>query len=751
MSNKHVSFSSATNKIIPIVSGDGKMDNDSEYVRQQEKIIRDKYSEMYNGSISGERQISNPIFNRHSLIETSFKDAASAEYGVKDTKSSEYDPVTEYLHSKGLVSTDSKVRYNVNYINIDSSNRKITPSVKVSLLKELTLNPLSIEENLLWIFIPEHNFVINDRITLSNVTYKYKELKTVTKNSDDENLYAVEFTEGSQYAKIKTSPNISITLLGSISTTYDTSDMLIDISGLKGYPTEAYIGNIPLNQLNKTHKVYLGIPGSVTSGEIPNESYFFIKLPKKFKGLTSTLGYNISITFRYYGGVPINEINADYPVNNFHIKGYHLVSKITTDSIAIKLPRKGYYTGDFGGNNVYLGLVDEIDAGYPNPSNYKISLEKTFSNVTLVRMVSSEFPNTDKVFKNYPEASRNNRIYFQNIDDGDHVYYIEIDPGNYDPSALKTILESKFYNTPKITVQSGTAYSANNYIQVDINRNSDVVTFKSFKEALLTKPITKITPNIDVKDTTAGAASYVVTMQHTSHGLSVGSKIVITGAIEHLGIPQDILNTEHTISTVIDDDKYEFVIKHFNLQTVKNQTNGGFSVKVYVPNIFRLRFDYPDTMGKQLGFRNPGNETSITQYLTEISNKDLYQDEIDTDELGNTKNITNNSLLLSGDNYILMTCRELSGIINTGKISNVFAKINLTGVPGRMLYDSFVSSPIFFYDPLAQLSELSFSFYSTSGEFFDFNGIDHSFTLEIVTIDNQPSQTGLTTNMATNR
>jgi hypothetical protein len=98
-----------------------------------------------------------------------------------------------------------------------------------------------------------------------------------------------------------------------------------------------------------------------------------------------------------------------------------------------------------------------------------------------------------------------------------------------------------------------------------------------------------------------------------------------------------------------------------------------------------------------------------------------------------------------------MTCRELSGIINTGKISNVFAKINLTGVPGKMLFDSFVSSPIFFYDPLAQLSELSFSFYSTSGELFDFNGINHSFTLEIVTIDNQPTQTGLTTNMAINR
>lgn len=749
MSNKHVSFSSATNKIIPIVSGDREIDNDMQYVRQQEKVIEDKYAEMYRGSMHNEQRTINPIYNPHSLIESSFKGAAPIDYEDKDSKSGDYDPVTEYLNTKGLI-TDPKVRYNVNYINIDSSNRKSTPTVKTTSLKELTLNPLSIEGNLLWISVPEHDFVINDRITLSNIMYKYRELKTVIKTEDDY-LYAIEFTEGSQYAKIKTSPNISITLLGSIATTYDTTDMLVDISGLKGYPTEAYIGNIPLNQLNKTHVVYLGVPGSVASGEIPNDEYFFIKLPKKFKGLTSTLGYNVSITFRYYGGVPINELNADYPVNNFHVKGYHLVSKVTSDSIAIKLPRKGYYTGNFGGNNIYLGLIDEIDAGYPEPNNYKLSLEKTFNNVVLVKMVSSEFPNTDKVFKNYPESSRNNRIYFQNIDDGEHVYHIEIDPGNYDPSGLKTILESKFYSTPKITVQSGTAYSINNYIQVDINKSSDVVTFKSFKEALLTKPITKVTPNIELKDTTAGSENYVVTMQHTSHGLSIGSKIVITGAIEHLGIPADILNTEHTISAVIDDDKYEFIIKHFNLNTVKNQTNGGFSVKVYVPNIFRLRFDYPDTMGKQLGFRNTGEETSITQYLTEISNKDLYQDEIDTDELGNTKNITNNSLLLSGDNYILMTCRELSGIINTGKISNVFAKINLTGVPGRMLYNSFVSSPIFFYDALAQLSELTFSFYSTSGELFDFNGIDHSFTLEVVTIDNQPTQTGITSNMALNR
>ena len=91
-----------------------------------------------------------------------------------------------------------------------------------------------------------------------------------------------------------------------------------------------------------------------------------------------------------------------------------------------------------------------------------------------------------------------------------------------------------------------------------------------------------------------------------------------------------------------------------------------------------------------------------------------------------------------------MTCREVSNLVHIGKVTidNVFAKINLTGLTGKILYDTYVSTPIYFYDPIT-ISKLSFEFYTPTGELYDFLGVDHSFVLEIVTIDESIEGTGI--------
>ena len=47
-----------------------------------------------------------------------------------------------------------------------------------------------------------------------------------------------------------------------------------------------------------------------------------------------------------------------------------------------------------------------------------------------------------------------------------------------------------------------------------------------------------------------------------------------------------------------------------------------------------------------------------------------------------------------------------------------------------------------FNDP-CNLSKLSLSFYAPDGTLYDFNGINHSFILEISTIDERPPHTGI--------
>ena len=68
----------------------------------------------------------------------------------------------------------------------------------------------------------------------------------------------------------------------------------------------------------------------------------------------------------------------------------------------------------------------------------------------MVKIISSEFPNSEKIIKNTPASKQNNKIYWQNLDDGDHIYSAEISAGNYKSNELEIALEKVFYDTGRI-------------------------------------------------------------------------------------------------------------------------------------------------------------------------------------------------------------------------------------------------------------------------------------------------------------
>ena len=95
---------------------------------------------------------------------------------------------------------------------------------------------------------------------------------------------------------------------------------------------------------------------------------------------------------------------------------------------------------------------------------------------------------------------------------------------------------------------------------------------------------------------------------------------------------------------------------------------------------------------------------------------------------------------LQGSSYILLCCPTLGNIKSSekSKVNNVFAKILLSSNPGEILYDTFVENPNIFYNsPLHELSELEFIFVDNNNELFDFNQQEHSFTLEIIELENK--------------
>lgn len=727
-----------------------------------------------------------------------------------------YNPYYNFLTKNGLVKESTKTEITTSFINIDSSNRIIEPKMVTSSEIKLDPNPLTFDkidisvgissskQNILTVQCQNHGFIKNDRIILSGIEKNVVSIKnTYTKitGSGSESASAINFTVGSTALAFKCNfdidsdispmsfdPNFKIGtgISHSALKEYDTSDMFVSISGFDISPSGTpYVGNIPINFLNSTHQIYFTNPDyTISNGQreyakdelinVPtNDSKvlkitgFYIKLPIPYSGLTTIPNpMKINFEFNYIGGIPINIMNAEFPVDENHLAGYHEIYSYTTDSFSIIIPKDTYYKNSenrqvsFGGNNIYIAKINDLISGFSQQNKYRVEFPKVLHDVAMVKLISTTFPNTSKVFKNNGEI-KNTKLYWQNQDDGDFIYEIEIEHGNYDPTSLTNVIQNKIYEVKRKyskIANTSTNYTDRNFMNVTIDTNTNRVTFKGYKEAKLNKPIQTVSPEPPKSEALGeGNPPYTLTIAQSAHGLRVGDDVLFTGLISTFGIPESALNTTHTVISVPTVDTYTIKIDNVNLNPTRTDTGGGFASKAYVPSKFRLLFNYPDTMGNELGFRKVGKSIAVTKFDTVLTNHDAYQGEnviTDSDgiqyildESGNKIMLSGNSLKLSGDDYILMVVREFSNMMNLGAndtLKSCFAKINLTGLPGKLVYDTFVAAPVVFYDTLS-LSELNVSFYTPNNQLFDFDGIDHSYVLEITSVDYVPDETGLMT------
>jgi hypothetical protein len=110
------------------------------------------------------------------------------------------------------------------------------------------------------------------------------------------------------------------------------------------------------------------------------ENYFFIKIPIVFNSSTNlNLMYNPMIKLKLLNivGIPINKINANFPINYTQVKGYHIVDDIISDYIFITLDVKPYKSlSNYGSNKITLTKIINTIEGYTNPNKYKINLKK---------------------------------------------------------------------------------------------------------------------------------------------------------------------------------------------------------------------------------------------------------------------------------------------------------------------------------------------------------------------------------------
>ena len=168
---------------------------------------------------------------------------------------------------------------------------------------------------------------------------------------------------------------------------------------------------------------------------------------------------------------------------------------------------------------------------------------------------------------------------------------------------------------------------------------------------------------------------------------------------------------------------------HQNFYIYGSRMIGGISPNNINNKSFKVRdildkdtFTFNNIFGKALSNeKGGGNNVYISSLLHGFNG-----------EQTNTKNsLLNRSINLQGENYAFLCCPQLSTMMNTGKVKNVFARISLDQSPGSMVF-SYLSNPkIFDTTPLNQLNDLEFSILNYDGTEYEFNDLDYSFTLQI--------------------
>ena len=640
-----------------------------------------------------------------------------------------------------------KENLKVSLINVDSSFRIKNPkNIYTSSINYLPKDPIKVTENsqIITINYPNHGLQVNDQIIIQNVIgYNY----VVSGN--------IFLFNNFNYAVIKIKHYYTtnyVNLLNKI----QVSISIVDTESVSDKP---FYENIPLNSIIGTFNIILpsiadtikSIPNNVlTSLEVSKASdldadYIFIELPFDYYSLEKTsleITDFLKISFTDINGIPINGINADYPVNYERLQGFQEVYEIiNVNTFTIKSSYLALTNGVSGGNKIQIMKITKTEEGYPEANNYLVKLKKNFNNVVRIELVSTEFPFIDYLVKSYGK-NKNNKIYWKQLDDGNHVYSAEIPEGNYDGSNLLSLLQTKMNVIERINSTKENKI-LNNFV-IDYNAFTQEVKFSAYK--------TESIPNaLKVDVVTISSIKYLrLTIRQLNNVVELKDTIVILGATAIGVIPATNLNTTHEVYEVNKNTSTYSVLLGTVTQlsatsdlTATYSGNGGGAVTVKTRSRVSLLFNYPDTIGNIIGFRNAGSPNAITPYNSIISNFDNYVNDTRLNSVGNL--VTTNLLLnLTGNNnYFLLYINDFELVNNNSPELPCFAKVLMSGLPGDILYNTFINYPLEFDFPVPTLNELKIKITYGDGSLPDFRNIDHSFTLKITELVNYPRNTGV--------
>lgn len=618
------------------------------------------------------------------------------------------------------ISGTNKIKNRITRVNIDSRLRNIQPKhILDSKLNNLQ-NCLffTYNSNIIYVYHPNHGYAVEDKIIMEYATSTNIKIKN-----------GIFFEKGSIYAKIY-HPNHN--MIDGYSYTIQISNVIGNIQ------SGTYLLNYPVNLINKTHPVYF----RRTSTDPFDSNNYYIKLDIKAE-IEFTYKYSFNLQFLHIKSIPLNQINANYPISPDRMNGFHIIDNVINnnfytiqvtqlaDSSTLSTYDTVFFnsslTTGLGGNIMVIKILDTI-SGYPDNNKYQINLQRNFYHVKQINLLNAIFPITQKLIN-----TSNNMLYWQNLSDGDTIYSITIPHGNYNLSDLETQITTLINNVIRPNIDStqliNNTYTYNyNKVVVTLNSIKNTASFQFYQNVILTDAI--FISKLVYQD---GFTRVIV--NYTNHNLISGNTITFSNVLGTDGIPEKYLNGNFNIENIIDQNTFTIKLDRFNSDNSTN-TNGGKAINILVPIKSRLLFNVSNTLGNILGFNNVGDSNSVTSYNYVINNYDNYEIDIDENSVGIiTASRQNTRILnLNPNNYILMLAdvpfNDQLNLFDTGTFA--FAKIYLAGELNNFVYDQFVQMGCTFQEPLSTLSTITFTFNGPDGNLYDFNNVEHSFTIEIV-------------------
>lgn len=432
-----------------------------------------------------------------------------------------------------------KDTYRINYIAIDSRDRNLLPQIVPSGITTLGNNPITFtaQSNIITINQQNHGLSVDDFVALNNISANQFTLNNPFNTSNGFSFIRITF------------PNPG----HGLSPAYASAqNIFINISNVT-----SDLNVYSLNQLNGTHKVFLTANFDVSS-VTPDARYLYIQLPLSATSTTNdTLdpatnallpssewrNQGVVVNYLFVNGVPLFYLNNGTPVDIDHVLPYQSVTQIIdANNYTIRVDQNALASGNSGGNCITVTTILAVSNGYASANNYMYTLKKTYKNVVRIRLVSSEFPNTQYVI----QSGVNDSLYWQDLQDQTNTTYsITVPAGSYPASDLQQEIQTLMNNVPL----ASTSPPQDHIFTVSINPDNNIVSFSSFiQHTLLNAMFIKYTiQEAGTSQVLQGAILYIIDPNNI---LKVGDHINIISAPNYDIVPSSAIIGQKTIIEV---------------------------------------------------------------------------------------------------------------------------------------------------------------------------------------------------------